>query len=83
MLGDWPESGERIDTSFHSDLHEDIYDLEKSFPEDYSPVRKVNQIVVQTGEQLGVRTYIVPPPLICELTTRQMRRMRPFFMETF
>lgn len=65
MLGDWPETGERIDTNFHSDVDEDIYELEKNFPEDYSPVRKVNQLVVHTGEKELVKTYIVPPPLIC------------------
>lgn len=70
MLGDWPESGGRVDTTFHSDLHEDIYKLEKNFPDEYSPVRKVNQLVVHTGEELGVQTYIVPPPLICMCLTR-------------
>ncbi|KAH8602987.1 NAD dependent epimerase/dehydratase family protein [Bisporella sp. PMI_857] len=66
MLGDWPESGRRADTSIHSDVDEDIYLVERQFPKDEpcSPVRDLNQLVVEIGEQKGVRTYIVPPPLI-------------------
>jgi hypothetical protein len=66
MIADWPVTGERIDTSIHSDVDEDIYLLEKNFLESYSPVRKVDQFVVDFGEMNGVKTYIVPPPLICE-----------------
>lgn len=67
MVGDWPESGRRVDTSIHSDMQEDIYTLEKNHPEDLSPVRKVDVFVVEFGETKGVNTYIVTPPLICEL----------------
>jgi hypothetical protein len=64
-LGDWPISGERIDTHVHSDVDENIYEIERDFPDSHSLVRKVNQLVVGLGETEGVKTYIVPPPLIC------------------
>jgi hypothetical protein len=66
-LGDWPISGERIDTHVHSDVDENIYEIERDFPDSHSPVRKVNQLVVELGETEGVKTYIVPAPLICTL----------------
>jgi hypothetical protein len=74
MIGDWPETGERIDTTIHSDLDEDIYATEREHPETHSPVRKVDQIVVNTGLKEGVKTYIVPAPLICELWPFLMRK---------
>jgi hypothetical protein len=67
MIGDWPVSGSRVDSSIYSDM-EDIFEIEKEFEgreEGWSPVRSVNQFVVKEGERLGVRTYIVVPPLIC------------------
>ena len=64
-MGDWPISGERIDTHVYSDVDENIYEIERDFPDSHSPVRKVNQLVVGLGETEGVKTYIVPPPLIC------------------
>jgi len=64
-LGDWPVTGERVDTSTHSDVEEDIYEVEKSYTEDFSPVRKVDLLVAEFGEEQSVKTYIVPPPLIC------------------
>ncbi|KAL2072622.1 hypothetical protein VTL71DRAFT_11965 [Oculimacula yallundae] len=64
MLGDWPVSGERVDTKVYSDVTDDIYDIEKNFPDSHSPVRKVDLAVAETGEEEGVRTYIVPAPLI-------------------
>lgn len=66
MLNDWPVTGERIDESFHSDVNEDIYALEKDHKESYSAVRKVDQVVVGAGEKQGVKTYIFTPPLICK-----------------
>ena len=66
MLGDWPVTGERIDTSTYSDVVDDIYSIESGFLEQYSPVRKINQVVVGLGEDKGVRTYIIPAPLICK-----------------
>lgn len=66
MLGDWPVTGDRIDNKTYSDVDDDIYEIEKRFPEDLSPVRKVDQVVVDVGEELGVKTYVVPPPLICK-----------------
>src|SRR4051812_17429167 len=65
-VGDWPESGGRVDTSVHSDVTEDIFRLEKEFPEDRSPTRTLNQFVIATGEKEGVKTFIVVPPLICK-----------------
>jgi hypothetical protein len=68
MIGDWPVSGSRIDSKTYSDIHDDIFAIEKEFEkkeEGWSPVRSVNQFVIAEGERLGVRTYIVVPPLIC------------------
>jgi hypothetical protein len=50
----------------HSDVGENIYEVEKGLEEDddFSPVRKVDLLVVNFGEEQGVKTYIVPPPLI-------------------
>jgi len=76
MLGDWPETGGRIDTTTHSDVDENIFTLERDFPEKFSPVREVNQLVVKTGELNKVKTYIVPPPLICKLPSSL--RLTPF-----
>ncbi|KAG4437897.1 hypothetical protein IFR05_006616 [Cadophora sp. M221] len=64
MLGDWPVSGERVDTKVYSDVGDDIFSIEKNFSDSHSPVRQVDQLVVETGEKEGVKTYIVPPPLI-------------------
>ena len=69
MLGDWPVTGDRIDTGIYSDIDENIFEVEKNFPESHSPVRKVNQLVIELGEKEGVNTYIIPPPLICMLTS--------------
>ena len=65
MIGDWPETGERIDRTVHSDVDEDIYTVEREFPEKHSPVRAVDQLVVDLAEKKGVKTYIIPAPLIC------------------
>lgn len=67
MIGDWPVSGSRVDSKIYSDT-EDIFEIEKEFEkkeEGWSPVRSVNQFVIAEGEKLGVKTYIVVPPLIC------------------
>ncbi|CAG8950364.1 hypothetical protein HYFRA_00006857 [Hymenoscyphus fraxineus] len=64
MVADWPVLGERIDTSIHSDVDEDIFQSEKDNPEPWSDVRKVNQVVVKLGEDFGVNIYIVAPPMI-------------------
>ena len=66
MISDWPETGERVDISIHSDIDEDIYVTERDHAESYSPVRAVDQLVVNLGDKCGVRTYIVPAPLICK-----------------
>jgi hypothetical protein len=47
-------------------MNEDIYTLEKNFPESLSPVRDVDLFVVDLGESKDVNTYIVAPPLICK-----------------
>lgn len=64
MLGDWPITGDRIDTKVYSDITDDIYEIERTFPDDLSPVRKVDQLVIELGEKAGVKTYIITPPLI-------------------
>jgi hypothetical protein len=70
MIGDWPVTGTRVDEKTYSDVSDDVFELEKMFEREeagLSPVRSVNQFVVGSGERLGVRTYIVVPPLICTL----------------
>ena len=66
MVGDWPESGDLIVKKTYSDVDDDIFAIEKEWPETHSPVRKVNQLVIELGETKGVNTYIVVPPLICK-----------------
>jgi hypothetical protein len=69
MIGDWPVTGTRVDEKTYSDAEEDIFEIEKEFEREeagWSPVRTVNKFVVEMGENLGVSTYIVVPPLICE-----------------
>jgi hypothetical protein len=71
MIGDWPVTGSRVDSKTYSDIRDDIFELEKAFEKEeggWSPVRTINQFVVETGERLGVRTYIVVPPLICKFS---------------
>ena len=41
-LGDWPVTGERIDTKIYSDVDDDIFGIETNFPDSHSPVRKVD-----------------------------------------
>lgn len=70
MIGDWPVTGTRVDEKTYSDVSDDVFELEKMFEREeagWSPVRSVNQFVVESGERLGVKTYIVVPPLICTL----------------
>ncbi|KAE8448381.1 hypothetical protein EG329_009625 [Mollisiaceae sp. DMI_Dod_QoI] len=64
MVGDWPITGDRVDTKVYSDKHENIFEIERDWPESFSPVRTVNQVVVETGEKEDVKTYVVSPPLI-------------------
>jgi hypothetical protein len=73
MLGDWPVTGTRIDSKTYSDTKDNPFDLERAFEKEepgWSPVRTMNQFVVEQGEKLGVRTYIVVPPLICTIPFR-------------
>ncbi|KFZ19993.1 hypothetical protein V501_00362 [Pseudogymnoascus sp. VKM F-4519 (FW-2642)] len=62
ILADRPISGEWIDTAIYSDL-DDIYSYEKNHREIYSQ-RVVDLAVVETGEKLGVTTFIIVPPTI-------------------
>lgn len=62
-------SGDRIDTKIYSDIKDDIFELEKNWPESHSPVRKVNQLVIELGGKEAVDTYLVTPPLICKRST--------------
>jgi len=74
MVGDWPESGDLVVEKTYSDVYDDIFKIEKEWQEAHSPVRKVNQLVVELGEANDVNTYIVAPPLICKSeTTRHLR----------
>lgn len=59
-------------------MDDDIYELEKNWPEQHSPVRKVNLFVVDKGLELGVKTIIVPPPLICKFQTLSRSWIREF-----
>lgn len=59
-------SGEWVDTKVYSDL-DDIYSYEKNHRATYSQ-RVVDLAVVETGEKLGVTTYIIVPPTICKLS---------------
>jgi len=68
MLGDRNVTGDRVDTKVYSDVEDDIYTTERDFPEIHNPVRKVNQLVVELGEALGVKTYIVPAPIVCKFS---------------
>ncbi|KAK0119249.1 hypothetical protein ONS95_008100 [Cadophora gregata] len=63
-LGDWPVTGDRIDTKVYSDVDDDIFEIEKNFPDSHSPVRDVDLAVVDLGEKEGVKTYVVAAPLI-------------------
>ncbi len=66
MIADWPITGERVDGKVYSDVEDNIYEIEKNWPEEFGPVRKVNQMVVWLGVMEEVKTYIVAPPLICK-----------------
>lgn len=66
MVGDWPITKDPVATKVYSDKNENVFEIERDWPESFSPVRKVNRLVVEVGEKEGVKTYIVPPPLICE-----------------
>jgi hypothetical protein len=71
MIGDWPVTGDRTDTKTYSNIGDNIFEIERDFPESHSPVRKVNQLVVGLGEKEGVKTHIVAPPLICKFSRPQ------------
>ncbi len=77
MLGDWPVSGDRIDTRVYSDT-EDIFEIQKTIPDNDSPVRVVDQSVVEIGEKEGVKTYIIAPPLICKISPNHLSLLRFF-----
>ena len=49
-----------------SDEKDNIFAMEKGNPERYGQ-RVTDVAVVETGKNLGVKTYIVVPPTICEL----------------
>jgi hypothetical protein len=67
-------TSERIDTTIHNDTididdifrFKSTYEKERDHTEPHSPVRKVNQLVVEMGEKENVKTVIIPAPLICE-----------------
>lgn len=63
-FGDHPITGSP-DTHILRDV-DDVFGWEQKDPSAWS-VREVDVAVTVTGEQLGVKTFIVNPPIICEL----------------
>ncbi|KAH6671352.1 hypothetical protein B0J14DRAFT_565025 [Halenospora varia] len=51
MIGDWPVTGKRIDTSVHSNADEDIFETEKQMPDSFGP-RSYRQDLVGRGSGL-------------------------------
>lgn len=55
----------------YDDVEDNLFEIERQLEEQdagMSPVRTVDQIVVEEGEKAGVRTYIIIPPLICKFS---------------
>ncbi len=82
MIGDWPVTGDRTDTKTYSDVGDNIFEIERNFPDSHSPVRRVNQLVVEMGEKEGVKTHIVAPPLICKLRNLRWRSQMRKLLES-
>ena len=62
-FGDLPITGKAV-LDVRSDM-DDIFSWEKDHQEDWI-LRKVDVTISEIGSRLGVKTYIVTPPLICE-----------------
>ncbi|OQE84736.1 hypothetical protein PENNAL_c0026G03492 [Penicillium nalgiovense] len=63
ILGDHPYTGMPQDQEIWSDEKDNIFEMEKNYPERYGQ-RVTDVTVVETGLSLGVKTYIVVPPTI-------------------
>lgn len=66
ILGDHPYTSTPQDEKIWSDEKDNIFAMEKGNPERYGQ-RVTDVAVVETGKNLGVKTYIVVPPTICEI----------------
>ena len=69
-FSDLPHSMKMVDGRLYSDK-DDIYQIEKTMEETTfpHPVRQTNLTTVDTGDELGVHTYIVSAPTILGLGT--------------
>ncbi|KAJ5081196.1 hypothetical protein N7456_013434 [Penicillium angulare] len=63
ILGDHPYTGASSEYKIWSDEKDNIYEMEKQHPERYGQ-RVTDVTVVETGLEVGVKTYIVVPPTI-------------------
>ncbi|KAJ5240962.1 uncharacterized protein N7469_002553 [Penicillium citrinum] len=63
ILGDHPYTSTPQDEKIWSDEKDNIFAMEKGNPERYGQ-RVTDVTVVETGKNLGVKTYIVVPPTI-------------------
>lgn len=63
ILGDHPYTGTDQSAKIWSDEKDDLFAMEKEYPERYGQ-RVTDVAVVETGKSLGVKTYIVVPPTI-------------------
>ncbi|CAG7947057.1 unnamed protein product [Penicillium nalgiovense] len=63
ILGDHPYTGMPQDQKIWSDEKDNIFEMEKNYPERYGQ-RVTDVTVAETGLSLGVKTYIVVPPTI-------------------
>ncbi|KAJ5490804.1 hypothetical protein N7539_002371 [Penicillium diatomitis] len=63
ILGDHPYTGNPNPQKIWSDINDDIFHMEMYHPERYGQ-RVTDIAVVETGQALGVKTYIVVPPTI-------------------
>lgn len=76
ILGDHPYTSTPQDEKIWSDEKDNIFAMEKGNPERYGQ-RVTDVTVVETGKNLGVKTYIVVPPTICKLT-ESSQNWKPF-----
>ncbi|ORX98363.1 hypothetical protein BCR34DRAFT_577306 [Clohesyomyces aquaticus] len=64
ILGDHPYTSQSHKDKIWSDEKDDVFEMEKNHPEWYGQ-RVTDVSVVESGQWLDVRTYIVVPPTIC------------------
>ncbi|KAG2412867.1 hypothetical protein HFD88_010424 [Aspergillus terreus] len=63
ILGDHPYTGTPQADKIWSDMTDEVFQMEKAHPERYGQ-RVTDVTVVETGQKLDVKTYIVVPPTI-------------------